>query len=101
MSLIREIKKGKSILIYIDGNLGASKKKDNLCQINFLDDKINVRKGVAYLAYLTKTPISSIINYIENNTINYHIADSFDVNSKVEEQESLQKLWENFRDGPK
>lgn len=97
LTSIRELKSGKSLLIYIDGNLGASEKKENLCEINFLDNKINVRKGVSFISYLTKTPIVNVFNYIEDNKdIVYHISNSIISRNKNEDQFVMENVWNEF-----
>jgi len=97
LTSIRELKSGKSLLIYIDGNLGAIEKKENLCEINFLDSKINVRKGVSFISYLTKIPIVNVFNYIEDNKdIVYHISNPIISNNKNEDALIMEKIWNEF-----
>jgi lauroyl/myristoyl acyltransferase len=66
IQMIRELKKGRSLLIYIDGNTGAeskSAKNENLIKINFLSESIYARKGAAFLSYVAKVPVVPIVNY--------------------------------------
>lgn len=66
IKMINALKKGKKLLIYVDGNIGAGEKKadnSNLCKINFLDKPIYVRQGAAVLSYLTGVPLTGVICY--------------------------------------
>jgi lauroyl/myristoyl acyltransferase len=65
-AMIKEIKAGKSLLIYLDGNTGSGGKeinKEKLASIDFLNSKITVRKGASYLSYISNTPIISSVCY--------------------------------------
>lgn len=60
LQLIREVKAGRSLLLYIDGNTGVGglgRQDEKLTQIPFLERQIFARKGVAFLAHLTRCPI--------------------------------------------
>lgn len=65
-SMMRELKKGRSVLIYIDGNTGAgtsTQNNTNRCVINFLEQQLFARKGVAFLAHAAGVPILPVISY--------------------------------------
>ncbi|MAX69690.1 MAG: hypothetical protein CMC76_01095 [Flavobacteriaceae bacterium] len=59
--LIKRLKQGISVVFYIDGNKGASNKSleenKNLLKINFLNNHIYARQGIAFLSYLSKAPL--------------------------------------------
>ncbi len=64
--MLRELKKGKSLLVYIDGNTGSGDdtiKNTNRCKIDFLNQSIYARKGVSYLSHLANVPIIPVICY--------------------------------------
>lgn len=64
--MLRALKACTSLLFYIDGNTGTGMENagnDNCCLINFLNQKIWARKGLAYLAHCTNTPILPVISY--------------------------------------
>jgi len=66
MQMLRELKKGKSLLVYIDGYSGAGNntiQNENLLKINFLAESIYARKGIAYFSHLAKVPIVAVANY--------------------------------------
>ncbi len=68
-AMIKEIKSGKSLLIYLDGNTGGGGKqidKEKLASINFLNSIITVRKGTSYLSHISNTPIVSSVCYRED-----------------------------------
>ncbi len=84
--LRNHLNNGYSIIFYIDGNTGTSRfdiDDSKLMNINFLADFINVRKGIAFLSFLTKTPIISAIcrkiNAVENELKFELIDNQFDV----------------------
>lgn len=66
LQMLRELKKGKSILIYIDGNTGSgddSIHNENRTRIDFLNGHIYARSGVAYLSHLANVPVIPAISY--------------------------------------
>lgn len=71
LKMIREIKRGRSLVLYLDGNTGVggvSRKDDKLVPVNFLGNKILARKGIAFMSYLLNVPIVPVISYRTNNT---------------------------------
>jgi len=66
LQMLRELKRGRSLLLYIDGNTGAgttATKKDNRCVINFLHQQLFARKGIAYLAHTARVPVVTVASY--------------------------------------
>ncbi len=66
LKMLRELKKGKSLLIYIDGNTGAgddSIKNENRCKIDFLNGHVYARSGVSYLSHLANVPVITAVSY--------------------------------------
>ena len=66
LQMLKELKKGRSLLLYIDGNTGAgaaTTKNDNRCTVNFLNQQLYARKGIAFLAHAAKVPIVTIVSY--------------------------------------
>jgi lauroyl/myristoyl acyltransferase len=66
MQMLRELKNGISLLLYIDGYGGAGDntiRNDNLLKVNFLAETIYARKGVAYFSHLARVPIVVTANY--------------------------------------
>lgn len=60
LQMIREVKAGRSLLFYIDGNTGVggmSRQDEKLTLIPFLEHQIFARKGIAFLAHVTRSPI--------------------------------------------
>ncbi|QNL50268.1 hypothetical protein H8S90_01145 [Olivibacter sp. SDN3] len=60
----RELRDGKNILVYVDGNTGTGNDLTgrNLLSIPFLNQHIKVRTGAAFISYLSKTPIYPVIS---------------------------------------
>lgn len=66
LQMLRELKKGKSLLIYIDGNTGSGDDtihNENRTRIDFLNGHIYARSGVAYLSHLANVPVIPVISY--------------------------------------
>lgn len=66
LQMLREMKKGKNLVLYIDGNTGAGNndnEKNNLCDIQFLCQRIFARRGIAFLAHIFKAPILTVACY--------------------------------------
>lgn len=62
--MLRELQDGNDLFIYTDGNTGTdgmSRTNSNLTEINILKYKILARTGVAFLSYLSHSPIVPII----------------------------------------
>ncbi|WP_165447055.1 hypothetical protein [Olivibacter jilunii] len=64
LKMCRELRAGKNILVYLDGNTGANGHSENrnLILLRFLYQRIRVRAGAAYAAYLTEAPIYPVIS---------------------------------------
>ncbi len=62
--ITRELRKGKSILIYADGNTGTGDERSghNLLSIPFLNQQIRARAGAAFISHLTSVPIYPVIS---------------------------------------
>jgi len=59
LSGARALKRGKSVVIYIDGNagVGANWESDKLQPVPFFDRTLLARTGIAYLSHLSGVPI--------------------------------------------
>jgi lauroyl/myristoyl acyltransferase len=69
LQMLRELKKGRSLLLYIDGNTGAGANttiNDNACAVDFLNQQLYARKGIAYLAHMAKVPLLTVASYRKN-----------------------------------
>jgi len=66
LQMLRELKAGRSLVLYIDGNTGAgtaTTKNDNRCVVDFLQQQLYARKGIAYLAHVAKVPVLTVACY--------------------------------------
>ena len=66
LQLIRTLKQGKSLVVYLDGNTGAggvTRQDDKLVGVDLLGKPILARKGIAFLSMATQTPIVPIFAY--------------------------------------
>lgn len=57
----RALDSGHHLLVYLDGNTGAGSGK-HACEVPFLEGRLRVRAGTAYLAAMTRSPIYPIAN---------------------------------------
>ncbi|OJW35491.1 MAG: hypothetical protein BGO54_04065 [Sphingobacteriales bacterium 46-32] len=66
LRMLRELKEGRILLLYLDGNSGAgieTASNENRCIIDFLGQQLYARKGIGHLAYTANVPILPIIGY--------------------------------------
>ena len=66
IQMLRELKKGRTLVIYIDGNTGAGKAtldNENGCVIDFLQQQVMARKGIAFLAHAARVPLLTVACY--------------------------------------
>jgi Lauroyl/myristoyl acyltransferase len=106
LSMVRALKKGKSLLFYIDGNTGVGgigKTDDKMLPIKFLATTIYARKGIAFLSHKCNVPIINCFSYIKehrdivtmqfNDPINPADGDK-DINSFC--MNTTQKIYDEF-----
>lgn len=66
IQMIRELKAGRSLLFYIDGNSGVGgmgRQDDKVALVDFLGQRLFARKGIAYIAHATGTPIVPLVSF--------------------------------------
>lgn len=66
LQMLRVLKTGKSLVLYLDGQTGAGTRTNenaNSCVVDFLNQQLYVRKGIAYLAHAAKVPIIPVACY--------------------------------------
>lgn len=101
LQMLRTLKSGKSLVVYIDGNTGAGDAtfdSANCLEIPFLDKTIKARKGVATLSYLTKVPIIPLVSIraaIQKNVLKFgsKIFPSFESNKDEFVQSATARLF--------
>lgn len=65
-TLLRALKKGRSLMIFIDGNTGVDGKStdaDKLQAVRLFDQTVFSRKGLAYLSWSAKVPVIPLVAY--------------------------------------
>ncbi len=67
LKVLRELKEGRSLLVYVDGNTGSGNSTEKLDTVSFLGQNIQTRKGVGYMSYLSGVPILPVISYRQPN----------------------------------
>ncbi len=68
LKMTRELKAGRSILVYIDGDTGSG--EDHKTTVDFLNQQVRVRKGIPYASFLAGVPIVPIVQYRKENLQN-------------------------------
>jgi lauroyl/myristoyl acyltransferase len=66
LQMIKDIKKGRNLVIYVDGNTGAgaeTSNNQNHCNIDFLNQKIFARQGVGFLAHMLQAPVLTVASF--------------------------------------
>ncbi len=66
LQMLRDLKKGRSLLLYLDGNTGSGSfttENENCCIVSFLHQSLFARKGIAYLSHSANVPIVPVICY--------------------------------------
>lgn len=69
LQMLRAIKQGYSLVVYIDGNTGAGDptfSSNNCLTIPFLAKTIKARKGVATLSHIANVPILPLVSFWEH-----------------------------------
>lgn len=61
LQMTRELKAGRSILVYIDGDTGSG--EEHKTDVKFMNQTVRVRKGIPYASYLSGVPILPIVQY--------------------------------------
>lgn len=73
--MINFVKKGGSLMFFIDGNTGIGKiKPDNMIKTYLMNNSFFARRGIAEISYITNTPVVPFYTYrnrfnLFNNTI--------------------------------
>jgi len=60
---LRALRRGASLVIYIDGNSGVGRNKDHggLLPVRFFGQHLMVRSGIAYLSHLARAPVVPVL----------------------------------------
>lgn len=54
---VRALRRGRSVVIYIDGNSGSGAANEREASVEFFGRRLRARSGVAYLSHLAQVPI--------------------------------------------
>lgn len=93
------IASGYSMVVYLDGNAGLQKEIDfskRYQQIEFLKQELYVKNGIDFIAKITKTDVTPVMSYRENDTINLKFYDSISFNIKESIVGKCYKYLENL-----
>jgi lauroyl/myristoyl acyltransferase len=102
LSMFRELKKGKNLVIYMDGNTGAGKRtnqNENSCLISLLNQQIMARKGVGFLSHAANVPILPVICFRDSiEEITLHFFDMIYPDTKEERNLYAEKITQKIYD---
>ena len=101
LKIIREFKQGRSLLVYLDGNTGTGTSDEKLELVPFLDQFINVKKGMAYLSYVSGAPLVPVVAYRKADYGNVLCVENPIYPDKTQSreefsQQTLRKLFHTF-----
>ncbi|HEX8561882.1 MAG TPA: hypothetical protein VF676_02775 [Flavobacterium sp.] len=99
LKLSKRLADGISVFFFIDGNAGTKENNystdRNLLKINFLNHHIYARQGVAFLAYLSKAPVATVIAKRDknlNNTVKINLVETGENLAKNDRSEFIHSL---------
>lgn len=105
LQMLKELRKGRNLLIYIDGNTGSGHAADNNnhCLVNFLRQKIFARKGIAFLSHISGSPIITAASYrksIEDIQLRFFetIYPDAGLDRNIFAEITTQKIYNSFAD---
>jgi len=73
LTVLRELKAGKSIIVYVDGSPETAPEPGDESQfltVNMGERQVMTRKGVAYLSHASGVPIIPVVSYRDENMTN-------------------------------
>lgn len=105
LKLIRYVRLGYSLLLYMDGNsgIGGMERTDNkLINYHFFRQDIMVRKGVDFLANILKIPIVPIVAFLSSKNLdnyipNITILDEIIACNRKDEIQIIKMVWDIFK----
>ncbi len=95
LTLMRLMKTNNVLIVYLDGNTGTGKKLNknpNLTTIEFLKNKMFVRKGFAFLSNILKANIIPVLSYRNNGKNNLHFYKEMPYNATISREQSINKI---------
>ncbi len=102
LQMIKELRKGRNLVVYIDGNSGAGNEtidNNNNCEIDFLSWKIFARQGVGFLSHVMQTPVLTVVSYRKTITdIRLKFFDPISSDPKQDRKVSAKKTTQHIYD---
>ncbi|QKZ12031.1 hypothetical protein HU175_05070 [Spirosoma sp. KUDC1026] len=104
LTLLREIKAGKSIIAYVDGSAETGPEpgeEDKFLSVRFGNRRVLTRKGVGYLSHATGVPIVPVAAYRKPDLTNVlHVSSPIrpirNSDRDMYCQEAMQQLYDNL-----
>lgn len=103
-AMIRTLRNGRSLLIYMDGNTGINtnnKNNVNLFLTKLGKGEILARKGAIEISFLTNIPILNILSYIENRRTKLKFHPIINVDGKSRDDYinyTMNKIYKQFEE---
>ncbi|WP_353101568.1 hypothetical protein [Myroides odoratus] len=100
IQMIRCLKKGKSLLIYIDGGnglQGLDYSNDKVINLEFLNKSIYSRVGIEFLSKHLNVPIIPVVSTRDENFINVEFYESINPITCSQHGEITKKIWDIFK----
>ncbi|MDE2441360.1 MAG: hypothetical protein KGP14_10070 [Betaproteobacteria bacterium] len=97
VGMIRDIRKGRSLLLYFDGNKSTAAGSDHTVPVDFLGHKVHARYGIPQVAQMTRTAIVPVTatrgKSPAENTIAFEPPIAPDHQLETFNGQAMQRLW--------
>ncbi|SDE78349.1 lysophospholipid acyltransferase family protein [Riemerella columbipharyngis] len=95
--ILRELRSGRSVFVYLDGFRGNLNNISSECAIiNFLEQKLYVKKGIIQLASIANVPLITGLSYRKSkNDVRLHFFDPIQDDKSKDREDFVQDTLEN------
>jgi hypothetical protein len=102
LQMKRALYSGRHILVFADGNLGTGDIDGLLVTVSFFNEKLYVRRGIAFISHLLQVPIYPILDKLAGDNVNIAIQQpiypTFEVGRTDYIQDCMQQLFDLLSD---
>lgn len=95
--ILRELRSGRNVFVYLDGFRGNLNNISSECAIiNFLEQKLYVKKGIIQLASIANVPLITGLSYRKSkNDVRLHFFDPIQDDKSKDREDFVQDTLEN------